>query len=240
MQVNRAIWKVWFFAAVFFPLTISLGTWQLDRAEEKDELSRDFELAMKAKPVQWSNSQSLDVGRFRTFQMSGVFLPEFSFLLDNRTHQGRPGYEVLTPLEVGQSTILVNRGWVPAPAYRSQLPSVSAPESKVDLIGYFYFPETTTPVLDEAVTGEEVWPKRIQRLDWSMMDEALSRNLAVNHQFRLLDHTQPGAFEINWSKSSLMPDKHRGYAVQWFSMAVVLVLLTLWATLKLRNKNNET
>ncbi len=64
--------------------------------------------------------------RFRRIAVSGRFEPSRQFLLDNRSHAGKPGYEVLTPfvLDDGQR-ILVNRGWVPFRGYRDQLPDVS-------------------------------------------------------------------------------------------------------------------
>src|SRR6267378_246575 len=48
------------------------------------------------------------------------------FLLDNRTHGGRAGYEVLTPLRRAEAAVLlIDRGWVPFSGTRARLPDIS-------------------------------------------------------------------------------------------------------------------
>ena len=69
----------------------------------------------------WAISRAL-----RAYRPAGHFRPDRQFLLDNRSHAGEPGYEVLTPLELADGrALLVDRGWVAFTGSRAHLPDMS-------------------------------------------------------------------------------------------------------------------
>ena len=104
---------------------VRLGNWQwqrgVHRQAEWDAFARG---ADKAMPL--DSRGMADVPRFQRIILSGEFDPAHQFLLDNRTHDGRPGYEVLTPLHRSDGRIvLVDRGWVAFTGSRQKLPDVT-------------------------------------------------------------------------------------------------------------------
>ncbi len=234
----QAAWKFWLFCAVFLPITIGLGFWQLDRAEQKQSRSHLFAEQMQLAPVDLATMSDHAQRAFRPYRLQGVYEDEI-FLLDNQLRQGRVGYDVLQVVKLDQgSRILVNRGWHPASPYRDHLPEVATPAGAVHLVGYFYAPDGEVPVWAEE-PQVSTWPRRVQQLDWDTIERSLGVSLLRQEQFRLADEEQAGALATGWPIIMGSAAKHYGYAVQWFAMALALCLLTIWATLRLRKEQVE-
>jgi len=107
-------------------LFLSLGRWQWGRAEQKRELWAQFDRG-GGEVVSLGTRGTTELPRYTRVRVEGRWEPRRQFLLDNRTHDGRAGYEVLTPLWLDDGrVVLVNRGWVPFGGYRDRLPDVSA------------------------------------------------------------------------------------------------------------------
>lgn len=108
-------------------LTGSLGNWQLRRAEEKSVLQVQLD-ALASRPAQALRADAASPTEGLRLSLAGQWRAEAAILLDNRTHAGRAGYHVLTPLllEDGSGAVLVNRGWVAAAADR-RLPEIAPP-----------------------------------------------------------------------------------------------------------------
>jgi surfeit locus 1 family protein len=114
-------------AAVACALFITLGNWQSRRGAEKRELAAALDRAASSPPTELP-AGSADLVHKRV-SARGHFVPERTVLLDNKLRRGRPGYEVVAPLRIDTSPwhVLVNRGWIAAPATRDQLPDVRTP-----------------------------------------------------------------------------------------------------------------
>lgn len=191
-------------------LLASLGVWQLDRATEKAQILNRFEQA----PMTRQDSRYWT--RYANVTLSGHFLP-YLFLLDNRTRHGASGYEVIAVMRTSTEYQLVNLGWTPAPLHREKLPEISLPAGELTLTARADRPS------DHLVLGADHWavgwPKRIQQVDIerieSQLDIALSPWLARASE-AVVANTIP-----NWQPVVLPPERHQGYAVQWFGLAVV-------------------
>lgn len=98
-------------------ILVSLGQWQLRRSDERRAILDAIEAGRKQAPVMLTpGTPSDDLTPWRVAQATGVWQPQFSVLLDNRNHEGRPGYWLATPLLLDGSSrqaVLVLRGWLP-------------------------------------------------------------------------------------------------------------------------------
>ncbi len=147
------------------------------------------------------------------------------FLLDNRSWQGRPGYEVLTPLtRPGAATLLVDRGWLPFSGSRAQLPDVAlnAPGS-VTLSGRLALLPSPGLALGRAPPAGP-WPKVTSFPDMAQLSAALGVPLAP--RILLLDPDAPFGYTRDWPMPGLSPLRHFSYAIQWWSFA--LLALVVW------------
>ena len=244
-------WRTTLFTVVFVPLFIALGFWQLARAEQKQIISDRWELRRQLPP------QSLDMLptdpqqlAYRQVTMRGNFVPGRNFLLDNRINNGRYGVEVISVFELSESHqwVLVNRGWVAADPSRRTLPVVpsavpttgmdSMPGEELQLQGYVYVAPGESYTLG-AISSDSNWPRLVQALDIAALAEMLDKPtfpFAVR-----LAQDSPAALLVDWPLLNARPEKHQAYAVQWFSMALVLALFFVWrssnlaAALKLKH-----
>jgi cytochrome oxidase assembly protein ShyY1 len=160
--------------------------------------------------------------------VQGRYDTEHQILLDNQIHQGRPGYHVFTPLRpVGETTaILINRGWVPLGVSRQQLPAISVDEAYRVVKGRLSQPSNPGLRLDGALPlSGAAWPRVVQYLDYDQLAQQLGYPLEP--AVILLDPTMEEGYLRTWRPTfgGLGPARHRGYAVQWFSLAFALIII---------------
>ncbi len=107
-------WRITLFTVVMVSLMFSLGLWQLQRADEKAALASSFEERQRQRPAPVSElwNQSAESLAYVPVQVSGNYLANQYFLLDNQIHNGKFGYQVLNVLRLSDSAgvVLVNRG----------------------------------------------------------------------------------------------------------------------------------
>jgi surfeit locus 1 family protein len=229
-------WRLLLFAGIFLPILISLGVWQLERAGEKQARLQQWEQQSGNLGWQAHIEAGLEAGQPVT--LIGQY-DEYTWFLDNRTRDGAAGYEVLTLFNPDQGeSLVVNRGWVLAPRRRDELPAVTIPEGTVELSGRLSeYPEP--PVLMGTSSEQTDWPRRVQSLSRANV-EALGVSVAPL-VLRLSGPDQPGAYRADWTPDLMGPQTHYGYATQWFSLALALVILTAVASYrKTGNKNDNS
>ena len=217
-------------AAVVFALLSGLGFWQLDRAAGKEERQAAFEAARGT--VLDETSLGGEIAEFARVHLEGRYEPSHQFLQDNRTHQGRPGYYVLTPFRIAsRGAVLVNRGWVPAGPDRAALPEIAAPADALRLRGTVRVPREDLFVLGETGYAATGWPKVVQRVEIDAMQRSLGYPLAA--WLVALDRNAPHGYVREWKAApGLSPGRHRGYAFQWFALATAL--LVIWVAVNLK------
>lgn len=227
-------WRLLVFAGFFLPLLVGLGIWQLERAGEKQSQLKQWQ--QQAGSMSWPEQQASGLAVGQPVTVTGQY-GEVSWLLDNRTRDGAPGYEVLTLFFPEQgSPVVVNRGWLQAPRRRDQLPEISRPTGTLRVEGRLSeFPEP--PVLKTVPSEDGGWPKRTQSLSHA---QALDiQNNVAGLVLRLSGTEQPGAYRADWAPDRMGPQTHYGYALQWFSLAVALVILTLVASYRKTGASND-
>ncbi len=235
MPFRRNFWAAFLLSALTL-VFITAGVWQMGRARYKDTMQANVEAAAIAPPMH-AGSDLLDANaaHLRRLEARGVWVPERTILLDNKVQQGVIGYEVVTPLRIADSQhyLLVNRGWVRAPQLRSELPQIMTPTGSVAIEGVARIPSNRFIELGEQVVTGAVWQNlTIERYQaWShisLQPVMLYQSGGDDDGLRRVE-AAPEAAGIN-------ADRHRGYALTWFSFAGVTVVLGLLGWRKSKRK----
>ena len=212
---------------VLLPGLVGLGLWQLERAAWKQGLVDAHEAAIHLAPVDlgWL-LESGDLAASRPVEVRGQYDLAHQLLLDNRIYRGHAGYHVLTPLTLpdGVSVVLVNRGWVPTGLDRAVLPELPGPSGPVAVVAITSLQPEQPFRLGAVEESHAGWPKVVQQLDLAQLEQLLGTRLLP--VILLLDESSEHGFVREWQPVyEVTPDKHRAYAMQWFTLAVVLLLI---------------
>lgn len=221
--------------AAVVPLFIVLGFWQLHRGEHRRALWQDFQRGDQP-AVEASATSLARVPQFTRVRVAGRFDAAHQFLLDNISHGGAPGYDVLTVLVLGDgSHLLVDRGWVPFSGYRERLPDIA-------------FDPATTPsfvtgrISELPVAGlaagreppplDGPWPRLTSFPDMRQVGAAYGSPLLP--ALLLLDAGPGPGYVRDWRPPGIAPERNFSYAIQWWSFAVLAVALLVGLNLKKR------
>lgn len=204
--------------AVLLPAFISLGLWQWRKAEAKTQLQSELDTrsqdAAIAMPTTAVAGEAL---RYRRVILRGTFDAGRQFLLDNQVHQERAGYHVITPLRIAGSDlyVLVNRGWLPAPADHRVVPVAEVPAGEVELSGIAVLPAKR--FFNLAAQPTSGWAPVWQNLDLERFRQSVTYPLQP--VIVQLDPAAPGGYVRQWPRPDERADRHRSYALQWFGFA---------------------
>jgi len=224
---------------VVFGVLLSLGFWQLDRADQKRALLAEYRAGTGTAVLRLdANVRSVEGLQYQSASVTGSYDGTHQFLLDNRTRNGIAGYEVLTPLRLANATVgvLVNRGWIPLGGSREQLPLLPVGGDERTVIGRIRDVSQKGFSLGE----EEVrvgWPYRILRVDIKRLAGELGYPLLPLEL--LLDPGQSDGYTRDWHPLTFGPERNVGYAVQWFSLATTLMVIYLAVNLKKMESHDD-
>jgi len=220
---------------------VSLGYWQLGRAREKQARVDAF-MDLSRQTV---DADGLDFGglaRYQHVRLRGAYDSTRQILLDNMpSSEGRPGYRVLTPLERadGRGWVLVDRGWVPLGASREDLPEVAVGIRQREVSGVLdVLPIPGVRVGPAAAPGSTGWPRVL--LFPTEADVETTLGVDVEPRIILLDAGAPDGFERLWRPAlGFGPERHLGYAIQWFAFALVAAVLFIALNLRRSGADQE-
>jgi surfeit locus 1 family protein len=237
---SRVFAPSWTFTTLTVMLCVAfffLGRWQWHRGDLRQTEYDRF--AAGADHIVPLGSKGVDaVLRFQRVSLIGRLDADHQFLLDNRSYQGRPGYEVLTPLERPNGrVVLVDRGWVPFSGLRERLPGVALkPHGTVTVVGRM--DSLPSPGLSSGrapPSPQAPWPKVTAFPSMAQLSSALG--VPLEPGIVLLDPQEEDGYVRDWHPPGMEPIRHWSYAVQWWSFGVVL--LVLWGGLSLRKVAQE-
>ena len=225
-------WKLSLFTFGLLPVLIYLGFWQLDRAEQKRTLLQNWQ-RQQAQPMRplskvWHDNQVSGPVSFRgSFEADRFWLHEAQIL------DGRPGYHVymMAISEYGQ-IVLINRGWIPSNPDRSIKPSVNTPDTLINISGMARSP-SNLKLVDERNNPVSSWPHRVLEIDLKLIEE--QSGTQIPDWVIDLDADNEAAFIVSPRTINISPQKHHGYAIQWFAMAAVLLFLWFSASCTFSN-----
>lgn len=233
---RRPSWAVLLAAVAVVALTTRLGVWQLDRAAQKQALQHAMAAQAEAPPLPADalprTPQAAERAQHRRIVLRGHWLPQHTVYLDNRQMRGRPGFFVLTPLQLpGGDAVLVQRGWLPRDfAERTRIAPYATPDGEVELTGRIAaWPSRLAELGDEAPG-----PIR-QNLDhaaYAAQTRLALRPLAVAELATgagtAPPDTSPDGLLRDWPRPAVDVAKHHGYAAQWFGLAALTAGLYVW------------
>ena len=235
-------------------LTVALGNWQLRRAQDKAALQAALDAAaqapLRSAPADAALAATPAAPGLRPGQrlrLEGEWLAAATVFLDNRTHQGRAGYHVLTPLRLadGSGVVLVDRGWVAAGADRGALPEAPLAAGRAVLEGRLHLPEASpftlvrggTEVYEPEVGGPDAGGRRWQVLDPARLGAQPGVGLppcagapagagCVAPWIVLQTSAAADGLVRDWPLPAAGIERHRGYAFQWYALAALAAVLT--------------
>lgn len=202
-----------------------LGFWQLDRAEQKQQLLAEYE-AGQQRQIDITSENADGLSRYQRVRVSGRYDPEHQFLLDNMpSHTGRPGFRVLTPMQTSAGWLLVDRGWLPLGATRADLPNVSVSDTERNITGSLdSLPRAGITLEGAPIAATVPWPRVLSFPTQADLERQLGNKLIPN--VLLLDPGHPDGYERIWEAHlGFKPERHIGYAVQWFAMAAAAIVI---------------
>ena len=224
-------------------LFCSLGVWQLDRAEQKKAmLAQSQRVLAERKPLPLS--AAVDPTRKLTYdwaQGEGRFADTPAILLDNQTHQGRSGiriYRVFQPLATNTAPVLVELGWAPLPGDRA-LPRVESFSGTLQVAGLLA-PPPSAGLASAVATPQADGNLLTTSLDHAMLSSALKLPTLAPRVLRLDPALKIGYLrDLDILPNTLPPERHLGYAVQWFGLALTVLITALALTLRKRRRRSQ-
>ena len=167
-----------------------------------------------------------------TEDISAVFI----FFLDNKIHNGKPGLKVFSPFETtNNNLVLVSRGWIELED-RSKLPLINTTKNVLKIQGVLR-PESQDFVLKNEEMNNRNNPILLQTINLSELSNFLGKPLSP--YILELSELSESAFVKTWQPINLSSFRHFGYAVQWFGLAVVLIVGYVFFLRKGEIKDNE-
>lgn len=224
-------WSMTILALLTMALFLRLGFWQIERASEKKQMIASLKAFAQTKPTEWLPKMPLPV-QYQPIKVQGHYLPVV-LLLDNQHHQHQFGYDVVSPLVMaGGRVVLVDRGWVAGDVTRRVFPVIETPSGLIQVTGSAYYPSGKTWLLGQALEKKTANLAVVELLDTHLISQFLHKS--VDPFIIRLGKDAATGYAREWAVVAMSPERHYGYALQWF--AIALVILILFIALNLNKK----
>lgn len=206
---------------------VVLGQWQLGRASDKQQMLQVVDAVLARRQAQPLSAAARPLG-YDWSKGSGRFLDSPVLLLDNQRRGPTVGVRVLAAFQPSDGVpLLVDLGWLALPGDR-QLPKVLIPSGPQSLSGLLSPPPSTGLALGPAYIQSAPDRWLLTRVDLPALSASLRLSLAP--RVLRLDPALPIGYprDLDVLPNTLPPERHRGYAVQWFGLALVTLLISLY------------
>lgn len=247
-QNEKHLLKVgnWYFAPrlkltaitiLLISILVYLSLWQVGRAYEKQNIFHNLQKQSQAEPIQLSDLKepSLENNRYTPITTEGVYLNNYTILIDNQMHDHKTGYRVITPMHVPHldKWILVDRGWVATGASRAELPKIDVVFGMKKITGVINTIGSGIVLQKDKAVEHIKWPIVLQNLNYELITTQLHHPI---YDFTLqLNEKQPGSYEYGKITYGISSEKHFGYALEWFLLA--LLLLTYYVVVSTKRRS---
>jgi surfeit locus 1 family protein len=234
MRTSIGTTRWWFLllvAVLAMAATASLGRWQLSRADQKLGLQQQIEAQMQA-PVLTERDLEVTPALWgemhRRASLEGYWMHQHTIFLDNRVHDGKPGFWVMTPLLLDdKNAVLVQRGWVAADVRDIRaVPKLSQPKQLIRIQGRLTPPPSKWLSLGQQEGDAASGASQIRHnIDISQLRQLWGYSIVA-----VVLQTDPSDAELlrDWPMPASTASTNQGYAFQWFAMCATVFALTLW------------
>lgn len=212
-------------------LCLTAATWQWRRAGYKERLAAEFQGAQSG--AAGTLAAALDApgaSLSERVQIQGRLDLARLILLDNRIRDGQYGVDVYAPLrDVDGRWILVGLGWVAADRTRQHAPKIPGIDPDIDAVALLAPPPSSgLRLAADALPDPLRFPLLLSRIDIAALRSMLNQPVLAD-RVAVLEPDPASGFVRSWQLPGLSADRHRGYALQWFSFAIgTLVFFILW------------
>jgi surfeit locus 1 family protein len=233
--MTRAL--LWLLALTAVIAFVGLGRWQWGRAIEKEAMLAQRQAAMSAPPRALADELAETSAVLVAVAGEGEFLDVPPVLLDNQRHAGRVGvrvYRVFLPSGT-VTPLLVDLGWLALPGDR-RLPVTAPIAGRQALRGLLAPPPSAGIEMGEPLQRQPDGRWLALRLDLARIAVALELPDLGPRVLRL-DPALPIGYprDLDLLANTLSPEKHRGYAVQWWGLAAAVAAIALVLSLRRRH-----
>ena len=213
-------------------LLISLGFWQLDRADEKRAIEDQIDSANSGDVELVTSVEFLKDKEYYHVRLQGSYVGDKQFIYDNQIVDQISGYYVLTPfiLKGTSQAVLINRGFIPWGGRRDKLANVDIGEKTTEVKVQISIPVKRMELKVSETSGG--FPLLIQAID--LYEMSIMASLDFTSVIGLLSPESDNGFVRQWEPYTGSIERHIGYAIQWFLMALVLAFIGIRLALKQR------
>ena len=229
----------WSLALLAIALFCSLGLWQLDRARQKEAMLAEAKKTLsERRPL--ALSAAADPARAVAYdwaQGAGRFTQAPAILLDNQTQDGRSGIRVFRVFQPdsGSPPLLVELGWLPLPGDRKLPALASLPETRQ--VAGLLAPPPSAGIASAIAAPQADGSLLATSLDHVVLSGALRLPTLARRVLKLDPALRIGyARNLDILPNTLPPERHLGYAVQWFGLALAVLITALVLTLRKRRR----
>lgn len=211
---------------------VSLGFWQLERADEKRAIESSIITAHLNPAKLIHNSDLMNKEHYQVL-LKGRYNNDKQFIYDNQIVNSTAGYYVLTLFVLdSQKAILVNRGFVPWHGNREKLADIAISNRATTIQVKLIKPKERIKLKQQSIAN--TFPLLIQSLNIKQLSQLSGYQIIP--MLAQLDVKAENGFYRKWQPFYGSVDKHLGYALQWFAMALVLgiIAIRLW----IKNRKN--
>ena len=227
-------WQMSLLALLAILFLSRLGFWQLQRAAEKKQMLLAHQVLAKQAPILWQPRNKLPL-QYQPITVQGHFLSTV-MLLDNQHYQHQFGYHVISPLILADGhVILIDRGWLAGDVTRQTLPKSRMPTGVIKLVGSAYYPSEKNWLLGQLIEKEQAESVVIELIDTKLIGQFLHKSV-YPFIIRLGQHEADG-YVREWAIVSMPPQRHYAYALQWFAMALVILILFIALNITTKKEN---
>lgn len=222
-----APWWAWLLLLMGLLLFTKLGIWQWHRSLEKIEILKQMELQSS----QYSSYLAGELNpktikQFQKVELAGHFDEQRIFLLDNRFYQHRFGFDVLVLYKLPDDKyVIVDRGWVASGTDRRQPSQIKPIVAESSIKGRVYYPSDKSWVLGSQTETTQQGNIILEKVDFQHIEKLL--NIQLYPFILRLNKNDPNALVRDWRVITMQPSQHKGYAFQWFGMAITALIIFL-------------